>query len=135
MSCPPPLVSPLLQLGARLCRVHTVCQQALAHVGLPAQRTFPTFVTCSFRSAFEFSSGLFSLWTFSLKAPLCVPCPCVFSDQPVLPCLPVFTALSAIVFSSSNPSLNHKLFKDRPDPYSLLYTQHLRVPGLQQGLK
>lgn len=33
-----------------------------------------------------------------------------------------------------NPSQNHKLFRTGSDPYSLSNTQHLRVPGLQEGL-
>lgn len=108
MSCTPHLAVPHPLHQWHFYADHVL---GLAHVGPPAQRTFPPSFTSSFCPAFEFSCDLPSFRISSQESPLWVPRPSVFSERPVLPCLPM-RYLLATTFSCLNPSLNHKFFKD-----------------------
>lgn len=73
-------------------------------MGSLGQKNLPTFIS-SFYSAFEFSSGL-----ISLKTPLWVSCPHMFSEHPMLSCLQSLPIGHCVLLFESFK--NHKLFKD-----------------------
>lgn len=101
---------PLLPLSHRHFYAEStfLCHQASAHMGSLVRKNLLIFLISSFYSDFEFSSGL--IFLLSLKAPLCVSCPHMFSEHPMLSCLQSLPIGHCVLLFESFK--NHKLFKD-----------------------